>query len=95
VGNCAEAAGSVTLQRRLHERHLAAWVPDYCRLLVRHGDHGYIQAIAHLAARTVCDDVAALAAGCPASVARNNGSAVVAATTLDIDPSRADVLASI
>jgi hypothetical protein len=39
--------------------------------------------------------VAALAAGCPASVARNNGSAVVAATTLDIDPSRADVLASI
>lgn len=58
------AVASLTRQRSFLKSHLAAWVPDYCLALAGYATHGYIQAIARLAARTVPDDVAELAAVC-------------------------------
>jgi TorA maturation chaperone TorD len=65
-GERAVAVASLSRQRNFLRVHLAAWAPEYCLALAGRADHGYIQAVAHLAAQTVRDDVAELAAVCTA-----------------------------
>ena len=62
--NRESAVASLTRQRDFLRAHLAAWVPEYCLALAGHANHGYIQAIARLAAQTVREDVGILAAVC-------------------------------
>lgn len=63
-GDRESAVASLTRQRDFSRMHLAAWAPEYCLALAGHVNHGYIQAIARLAAQTVRDDVGVLAAIC-------------------------------
>jgi TorA maturation chaperone TorD len=60
AGERDEAGKALRLQQEFLLRHLAEWVPEYCRGLERRTANAYLRAVASLAASSVDEDVTIL-----------------------------------